>query len=236
MDVDWQEFDGGRIKLACGDCLDVLPTLEAGSVDAVVTDPPYGILNLNGKNGAIRKSPRASGCGKLKNRLINTASFEWDSLPPDKTALGLICALSREQILWGGNYMDLPPTRCVLAWDKCQPWANFSQFELAWTSLDRPAAIFRYNKSFPKQHPTEKPLPLMLWCLGFIPDAWGVCDPYMGSGTTGVACIRTGRRFLGIEIDPRYFDIACRRIEAELARHPLLEPAKPPKHEARELF
>ena len=216
--------DCGTVTLYCGDCLEILPTLAPGSVDAVVTDPPYGILNLNGKNGAIRKSPRASGSGKLKNRKINTESYEWDSAPPTKSTLEAICQCSKDQIFWGGNYFELPPTRCVLVWDKCQPWENFSQVEIAWTSLDRPAAIFKCDKSFSKDHPTQKPLALMNWCLRFLPEAQTILDPFMGSGTTGVACVRLGRRFIGIELEPKYYAIAKRRIQDELNRVKFLEP------------
>lgn len=226
MKDDWTS-PCGTVRLICGDCLEVLPTLEAGSVDAVVTDPPYGILNLNGKGGAIRKSPRAIGSGKLKNRKINTESYEWDSATPAKSTLEAMRQCSQHQIIWGGNYFDLPPTRCVLVWDKCQPWENFSQVEIAWTSLNKPAAIFKCNKSFSKNHPTQKPLALMNWCLRFLPNAQAILDPFMGSGTTGVACIRTGRRFIGIELDPHYFEIAKRRCIEELNRLPLFQQKQP---------
>jgi DNA modification methylase len=126
--------------------------------------------------------------------------------------------ISSNQIIWGGNYFPLPPTRGILAWDKQQPWENFSQFEMAWTSFDFPAKIFRFNKSFikGKQHPTQKPLELMTWCIGLASNVQTILDPFMGSGTTGIACIRTGRKFIGIEISPEYFEIAKNRIKIEL--------------------
>ena len=89
--------------------------------------------------------------------------------------------------------------------------------EMAWTNLDKPVRTFRYARaqlaSEGKEHPTQKPLPLMKWCLGFLPDAQTILDPFMGSGTTGVAAVQMGRDFIGIEREERYFEIACRRIE-----------------------
>lgn len=206
----------GTATLYLGDCREILPTLP--KVDAVVTDPPYGILNLagEGSTSAIRKSPRQQGSGKLKNRLLNVSDVEWD-IAPEAATFDALRALAKHCIFWGGNYFPLPPTRCVLVWDKEQPWANFSQAEIAWTNIGRPAAMFRqaatrgYDEG--KEHPTQKPLALMEWCLSFVPEAQSIFDPFMGSGTTGVACMNLGRSFIGIEREPRYFDIACRRVE-----------------------
>lgn len=205
----------GNATLYLGDCRDILPTLP--TMDAVITDPPYGILNLagDGSTSAIRKSPRQQGSGTLKNRLLNVSDVQWD-VAPDPELLALVLASGKQAIVWGGNYFPLPPTRCVLVWDKEQPWTNFSQAEIAWTNLGRPAAMFRESatRGTPdKEHPTQKPLSLMQWCVSFVKDAQSVVDPFMGSGTTGVACMHLGRSFVGIERDIKYFDIACRRIE-----------------------
>jgi site-specific DNA-methyltransferase (adenine-specific) len=224
MKPDWQTSDG-RIQLYCGDCLKILP--EIGKVDAVITDPPYGINAhvLQPPSDSYRKRTKRNpskrlnaGSGKLKNRLLNNSDCGWDCQAPEQDCFRLLFELSINQIIWGGNYFPLPPTRGILAWDKQQPWENFSQFEMAWTSFDFPAKIFRFNKSLipDKQHPTQKPLPLMIWCIGLTANAQTILDPYMGSGTTGIACIRTKRRFIGIEISPEYFEIARKRIEIEL--------------------
>ena len=210
--VKWVEI--GNARLALGDCREVLPTLP--KVDAVITDPPYGILNLGGEvaGGVVRKSPRQSGSGTLKNRLLNRCDVKWD-VAPDGDALALLMSAGRIKIIWGGNYFHLPPTRAVLVWDKEQPWENFSQVELAWTNLTRPAAIFRESatRGTPdKEHPTQKPLSLMRWCVALAKDCHSIIDPYMGSGTTGVAAVQMGRKFIGIEREPKYFDIACERI------------------------
>ena len=101
-----------------------------------------------------------------------------------------------------------------MVWDKKQP-ENFSlaMCELAWWSKDTNAKIFKKSVlSYEKQHPTQKPVELMKWCLGFLPDAQTILDPFIGSGTTGVACAKLGRKFIGIELDEDYFNIACERI------------------------
>jgi DNA modification methylase len=142
---------------------------------------------------------------------------------------------SKEQIIWGGNYFTdkLPATMRWLVWDKMQRNFSLADCEFAWTSQQKAARILTLARSVAlqdgKSHPTQKPVALMQWCLGFLPDARTILDPFMGSGTTGVACIREGRRFIGVEIDPGYFDVACRRIAAEVAapRLDLPQPVKP---------
>lgn len=184
----------GNATLYLGDCREILPTL--GKVAAVVTDPPYGI-------GASLDVCR-HGHGKS----------DWDIAPIDHDLLMQVMTASKAVVLWGGNYYALPPSRGFLIWDKCQP-ENFSlaMAEMAWLSWHQNAKIFRYPaNSLKKDHPTQKPEALMEWCIGFVPNGT-ILDPFMGSGTTGVAAMRLGRKFIGIEIEPKYFDIACRRIE-----------------------
>lgn len=195
----------GNATLYLGDCREIMPGLP--KVDAVITDPPYGFLS--GSSG--------QGAGKLKSRKLNIADTGWDVAPPDDLIRMTIDA-GRDAVIWGGNYFSLPPCRGLLIWDKQQPWPNFSAAEVAWTTLDRPAAMFRLfsslaDKGADNPHPTVKPLELMRWTLGFFPSAQSVLDPFMGSGSTGVACMNLGRQFIGIEREPKYFDIARRRIE-----------------------
>jgi len=213
----------GNAELWHGDCREVLPMLPR--VDAVITDPPYGILNLAGEGStpAVRKSPRQMGSGTLKNRILNTSAVEWD-VAPESSVFDALRANSKLQIFWGGNYFALPPARGVLVWDKDQPWENFSQVEIAWTNLNRPAAIFRESatRGTPdKVHPTQKPISLMRWCVAMV-DAPTVLDPFMGSGTTGVACAQLGKAFTGIERERKYFDIACERISRAQAQGSLI--------------
>jgi len=201
LPVPYWRSDCGRHTLYHGDCLAILPHLSG--VDAVVTDPPYGIGD--------RMSGGTRGLAK------KYADFRaWD-VAPDSEMILRLCD-GRNSVVWGGNYFGLPPSRCWLAWDKQNAVRTMADIELAWTNLDRPAK----RKSLPVAthhygHPTEKPIALMLWCLGFVEGAT-VLDPFAGSGTTGVACAMTGRRFIGIELDEKYCAIAKRRIE-EAANH-----------------
>jgi site-specific DNA-methyltransferase (adenine-specific) len=204
--------DGVEIWL--GDCRDVLPLI--GRVDAVVTDPPYGI--------SITKSPRLAISRGL------TAGGDWDDAPADVAPL---VALAVPSIIWGGNYFDLPATRCPLVWDKNNAGRDFADFEMAWTNLDMVARriVFRpMNMDGGKLHPAQKPIEVMRWCVSHLPDEVEIIlDPYMGSGSTGCAAVDMGRSFIGIEREPKYYDIARRRITEALSRPrlPFDEPVKP---------
>ena len=191
----------GNCTLYQGDCMEVMPTL--GRVDAVVTDPPYGL----GK--------RMQG-GTWGAKDHNSGFLKWDLVTPDwlPEAIGVTPA-----IVWGGNYLPFPPSRCWLIWSKINAVPTMADFEQAWTNLDRPSKRMDLPVGRVEYgHPTQKPLALMKWCLGFLPDAKTILDPFMGSGTTGVACVKTGRKFIGIELDPDYFDIACKRIRDAYAQ------------------
>ena len=206
----------GNQRLILGDCLAVMPML--GRFDAVVTDPPYGL----GK--------RMQG-GTWGAKDHNSGFLKWDLVTPDwlPEAIGATPA-----IVWGGNYLPFHPSRCWLIWNKVNAVPTMADFEQAWTNLDRPSKRMDLPVGRVEYgHPTQKPLALMEWCLGFLPNATTILDPFMGSGTTGVACARLGRKFIGIELEPRYFNIACRRIEAAY-RQPRLftEPALKVKQEA----
>jgi DNA modification methylase len=175
---------------------------------ALVTDPPYGI-NESSKKVASR--------GKLA-KPKDYGDFNWDKTAP-QDLINLYRARTKNQIIWGGNYFDLPPTSCYLVWDK-QNSGNFADCELAYTNLKMAVRIFRWRwngmirrGNEEREHPTQKPLELMKWCIGRLPEPSSVIlDPFMGSGTTGVACAKMGRKFIGIEKNADYFDIACERI------------------------
>jgi site-specific DNA-methyltransferase (adenine-specific)/modification methylase len=195
----------GRATLYLGDCRDILPTLPR--VDAVVTDPPYGLGD---------KWQGGGGKGKSSWAFDPSEAQAWDGSIAEGVEALVECA--PDVIVWGGNYYRLPPSRCWLLWDKKQndDWTT-GQAEMAWTSLGRPVRVFRYAQceqanEGPKLHPTQKPLALMKWCLKWTA-AETILDPFMGSGTTGVAAVQMGRNFIGIEREPKYFDIACKRIE-----------------------
>jgi DNA modification methylase len=198
----------GDATLYLGDCQDILPTLP--KVDAVITDPPYGI-NENHKKVASRgllAAPRDYG------------EFDWDKSPPDSALLDTIRSLAKWSAIFGGNYFTLPPTSCWLVWDKLNGDTDFADCELAWTNW--PKAVrriqWRWNGMIrqgneERFHPTQKPLGVMKWVIDLCPNADTILDPFMGSGTTGVAAVQMGRKFIGIEREPSYFDIACERIE-----------------------
>ena len=219
----------GNQRLILGDCLEVMPTL--GRVDAVVTDPPYGI----GADEAAAKN-------KGKWGWVNYGETSWDRERPDAKIFEECLKASRDQIIWGGNYFTdlLPPKMRWLIWDKGQRDFSLADVEMAWTSQDKASRAFDYPRALAlkdgKQHPTQKPVALMEWCLGFLPDAKTILDPFMGSGTTLVACQKLGRHGIGIEIDPDYFEIACRRVE-EAARQPdlFIEPTPKPIQEGFDL-
>jgi len=214
------------VTLYLGDCREILPTL--GKVDAVVTDPPYGLAD---------KWARHIG-GEGKWPLFDAKAMAWDESVSE--AVYAAIEMADHAIVWGGNYYILPPRRGWLLWDKIVRQFSSGHAEMAWTTLDQPVRTFNYAHgqlaSEVKEHPTQKPLPLMKWCIGFLPDAQTILDPFMGSGTTGVAAVQMGRHFIGIEIEPKYFDIACRRIQAALdAPDMFIESPKAAKQEALQL-
>jgi len=195
----------GDCTLYLGDCMDILPTL--GKVDAVVTDPPYGIGEAAGKNGSRSNLAIAKDYG----------NHRWDDKPAED-AIALCVDVAKQCVVFGGNYYSLPPTSCWLVWDKENGANDFADCELAWTNLPIAVRRIRYmwngmlraNGEKRGDHPTQKPIGVMRWCVDFTTGT--VCDPFMGSGTTGVACVQLGRKFIGIEISEEYFEIACSRI------------------------
>jgi len=210
----------GDATLYLGDCMEILPTLP--KVDAVITDPPYGIGDKWAKGGGF-----ATAGDKLWS-----SSEGWDT-KIQQPAIDVARSLADLSVIWGGNYYSLPPSRGYLIWDKMQTGFSLADSEFAWVSKPITPKTFRYARaqlaSEGKQHPTQKPLPLMLWCIDQVGNPQTILDPFMGSGTTGVAAVRMGRKFIGIEREPKYFDIACKRIEQAAAQGSLLppEPRKP---------
>ena len=225
----------GSCELYLGDCLEVLPTL--GKVGAVVTDPPYGI-GRSGQSGMISRAR-----GRVNTRTQHEDKG-WDAERADPECIKMLLEISESQIIWGGNYYSdiLPPRSKWLVWDKIQR-INQSDAELAWTNEDGALRVFRVGRSEigqdadrwrgPSFHPTQKPVILMLWCLDHVADVDSVLDLFMGSGTTGVACIKRGFQFIGIERDEEYFDIACERIRKAYAQ-PDMFVSKPKITETQE--
>ncbi len=224
-----REVQIGDCRLILGDMGDVLPSL--GQFDLCLTDPPYGIGESSDKVASRGKLAAPKDYG----------AFDWDESPASPAQMALIRGCSLHQIIFGGNYFDLPPTSCWLVWDKQNGDNDFADCELAWTSMRKAVRrlYWRWNGMIRKgsdvrEHPTQKPVGVMEWCLTHVPGAKTVVDPFMGSGTTGVACAKRGLAFTGIERHEPYFDIACERIRKAYAQPDMfIEPRAPePKQEA----
>lgn len=185
---------------------------------------------MNRKNGGyngesvaqrLKKGRLNQGAGKLKSRTLNTMQCDWDFYPPSEEYFFELERVSKNRIIWGGNYFPLPPTRGILCWDKMQPWENFSQFELAWTSFDCPAAIIHLsntggaNKEC-KIHPTQKPITLYHWIYKkFANPGDKILDTHLGSGSSRIAAYMMGLDFYATEIDKEYFDAQEKRFHKE---------------------
>jgi site-specific DNA-methyltransferase (adenine-specific) len=201
----------GNADLYLGDCLEILPHLPR--VDAVITDPPYGIAHPC--NFAERGRGKLAACNDYPDVHMDDRPFD----PAPFLALGVPTAM------WGGNYFadKLPPCSGWLVWDKDRPDdLDQATCELAWTNYVKGVRRFRYlwngmmrqGEKGQNYHPTQKPIALQEWVLSLRWTPQGtILDPFMGAGSTALACASTGRRFIGIEIEPKYFDIACERIE-----------------------
>ena len=194
----------GDCHLYLGDCREILPHLP--KVDLVLTDPPYG-LGKRMKGGTWGAKEHDEGF------------LKWDMDAPHDIVAALI-AMNVPSVIWGGNYFSVPPSRCWLLWNKVNAVPTMADMEMAWTNFDKPAKRMDLPVGRVEfGHPTQKPISLIEWCLDMAPKTTStVADPFAGSGTTGVACVRMGKTFYGIEREPKYFDIMCERIEAAYAQ------------------
>lgn len=220
------------------DCMEYMKNVPDKTYDLAIVDPPYGInaplmdmganLKRNGSRyrgestaSRIRKGRLDIDAGKLKDRGLNILSCNWDLCPPSKVYFEELFRVSKNQVIWGGNYFDLPPTRCIICWDKLQPWENFSQFELAWTSFDKPAAIFRYSNAGgvnkeQKIHPTQKPIQLYAWLIRkYARFNDKILDTHLGSGSSRIAAYKLGYDFYATEIDKDFFEAQNTRFKRE---------------------
>jgi site-specific DNA-methyltransferase (adenine-specific) len=203
-------YEHGGITIYHGDCREVMPSLSA--FDLLLTDPPYGIGVCNRSDG---------GVGSIVSGSKFYGRAGWDHRPVETELLILATNVARVSIVWGGNYFSLGPSPCWLVWDKQQRDFTFADAELAWTNLEKAVRVFGYSRGAlvaeGKDHPTQKPEPLMAWCIGLAGDAVAnVLDPFMGSGTTLVAAKRLGRKAIGIEIEERYCEIAAKRLAQDV--------------------
>lgn len=212
------------IDLLIGDCFDYMKTIPDKSVDIILTDPPYG---KHYHNGASRGK---KGFGAARH-VKYSSSINWDDHIPSKFVFSEMFRIAKNLIIFGGNYFAhlLPPSNCWLFWDKKGdvPFQNpFADGELIYTTFKRPVKriVFKQqgfisDSHDERYHPTQKPTELLQLLLEEFTEAGEtVLDPFMGSGSTGVACVNTGRNFIGMELDPGYFETAKKRIdEAQIA-------------------
>jgi site-specific DNA-methyltransferase (adenine-specific) len=230
----------GTASLYLGDCMKYMATLPDNAFDLAIVDPPYGInapamsmgQNLNRDDGfkrtestavKIRKGRLNSGGGKLKNRLLNTSDIDWDDEPPPAEYWKELFRVSKHQIIFGANYFmeHLRSSRGVGFWNKCQPWENFSQFELIWTSFDCPAFEIKYSNTGgankeTKIHPTQKPVEVYKYLINkFAKTGNKIIDTHLGSGSSVVAAIDMGFDISATEKRPDYFDNLVKRVAYE---------------------
>jgi DNA modification methylase len=200
-----------------GDCREVLPFLP--KTDLLLTDPPYGIGVA--KSGTVGSSKRVLKDGWGRGQSRDYGASDWDESPPSRWVLDALIEHTKHQIVFGGNYFELRPSRCWLVWDKDNT-GNFADCELAWTNLDKGVQLLRYRwngylqepgcRKEVRVHPTQKPEAVMRWALMQAPEGCNVLDPFMGSGTTLVAAKRLGRKAIGIERERKYCDLAVERL------------------------
>lgn len=189
------------------DCMEYMRSLPDKAFDLSVVDPPYGIgISEN----PVRQAHKAK-C--------------WDNKTPTSDYFKELFRVSKNQIIWGGNYFLLPPHKNFLIWDKGQP-ENFSlaMCEMAWSSFDEPAKIFRWNVLLEKGkiHPTQKPVALYAWILGrYAKHGFKVLDTHLGSGSSRIAAYDAGLDFVGCEIDKDYFNLQEERYQAHIAQQSL---------------
>ena len=191
------------IELFNADCMAVMANYPDKYFDIALTDPPYGLP----ESSTHRR-------GKLKNRIFNNGDLKLWDIKPSSEYFEELFRVSKNQIIWGGNYFPLPPTRCVIVWDKVQPWENFSQVEIGWTSFDMPAQLFKFdNRTGGKSHPTQKPVALYKWLLSkYAKPGDKILDTHGGSMSSVIACIDGGFDMVCSELDKDYFDAAVNRI------------------------
>ena len=192
-------YEDAHVTLYCGDCREILPQL--GTFDLLLTDPPYG-------HGDKWQGGTWGAAEMYKD------AMKWDAETPSEETIADVLKAATVGIVWGGNYFRLPPSRCWLSWEKSSRMDTLADFELAWTSMDRPCKAKREdrNPDGKRCHPTQKPLSILRWCFGFVADAKTIIDPFAGSCTTGVAAKLEGRHATLIEISERYCEIGAERL------------------------
>ncbi len=205
-----------RLDLRLMDCMDLMRETPDGFYDLAVVDPPYG-LNI------AKEKPRVSG-------RWNYTPKAWDSKIPDESYFEELRRVSKEQVIWGGNYFPLPPSRCWLIWDKQQSVENFAAGEMAWTSFDQVVRFFRFSfaANLDKIHVTQKPIALYRWIFAnYAKPGMRCLDTHLGSGSIAIAAHYAGVHLTACEIDPDYFAAACERIRRGTMQEDMFQPPPP---------
>lgn len=196
------------------DCMDGMAMFPDKFFELAIVDPPYGI-NINCNIG-LRK-------GQRKKR----EQKNWDSAPPDQEYFQELFRVSRNQIIWGGNYFELPASRSFIIWDKAESMygRSFAECEFAWSSMDDSARIFKLSPNDPARiHPTQKPVALYKWLLAkYAKPGDKILDTHVGSASSLIACHQMGFDFVGFELDPDYYRAATERLERARAQVSILD-------------
>jgi site-specific DNA-methyltransferase (adenine-specific) len=194
------------------DCMAVMARYPDKYFDLAVVDPPYG-LDLANMNMGVGKSKKAS---KIKNRKWKRK--DWDKKTPDNNYFKELFRISKQQIIWGGNYFDLPPCNHYIIWDKQMPQGlSFADCEMAWTSFNKSPRIFRYSVYLDKEnkfHPTQKPIALYDWIFkNYAAEGMKILDTHLGSGSSRISAHKAKLDFVGCELDTDYFNAAEKRYQ-----------------------
>jgi len=209
------EFIHENIRLIHGDCMDYMQDLPDNAFDLAIVDPPYGI-------GAGHKNFINSG--NKHNRDIYR-DVDWDTGIPDREYFEQLMRISKNQIICGGNYFNLPPSRCWVVWDKgVSIDMSYAMAELFWTSFDEVTVIYKNNnKTEDRIHPTQKPVQLYKWLLkNYATPDMKIIDTHLGSGSSAIAAWEYKcKEFVGIEIDKEYYDAGVKRFKNHIAQKKL---------------
>lgn len=200
------------INLHQCDCMEFMASLPDKCYDLAIVDPPYGIGER-----------LSQGAGKLKNSALQNMNSKWDVLP-DKKYFNELFRIAKNQIIWGGNYFNLPPTRGIACWDKKQYMPTFSRWEMAWTSFDCPAKMYENIGNETRIHPTQKPVALYKWLLkNYAKQGDRILDTHGGSMSIAIACYDMGFDLDLCELDADYFAAGKARIDRHMAQGRLFD-------------
>jgi site-specific DNA-methyltransferase (adenine-specific) len=202
----------GCLSFFNSDNVELMKNFADKEFDLAIVDPPYGL----GK-----RTTDGGGTNSQIKFMDDIRRTNWDDKTPDKEYWEQLFRVSKNQIIWGGNYFDLPPTRTIICWDKVVMMPTMSQIEIAWTSFDSPARLVKINNTDKNRlHPTQKPIELYEYLLkNYAEKGAKILDTHLGSGSIAIAVEKANRldkmdfAFTGIEIDDVYFNKAIKRIE-----------------------